>query len=28
VTVRFSDGTPDVTFNALEQVDVATLQNV
>lgn len=28
VTVRFSDGTPDVTLDALEQVEVATVQNV
>jgi hypothetical protein len=28
VIVRFSDGTPDETFDAPEQVDVATLQNV
>ncbi len=28
VLVRFSDGTPDVTLGALEQVEVATVQNV
>ncbi|MFZ1176394.1 MAG: hypothetical protein WAO15_09050 [Mycobacterium sp.] len=28
VVVRFSDGTPDVTLDALERVEVATVQNV
>ncbi|HUE35719.1 MAG TPA: hypothetical protein VMQ38_23300 [Mycobacterium sp.] len=28
VVVRFSDGTPDVTLDALEQVEVATVQGV
>jgi hypothetical protein len=28
VVARFSDGTPDVTLDALEQVEVATVQGV